>query len=157
MPRPPNLLLIVTDQQRQAMHWPRDAGWLRSLMPAHAELERTGLTFTHACTNTCMCSPSRATMLTGRMPAEHGVVLTHTRGGARPARANLLETMRAGAGRSIGDGVSPLTGARALGRMRSEEHTSELQSRGHLVCRLLLEKKKEMTMIEVIGILIDML
>src|SRR6266508_4804999 len=27
---------------------------------------------------------------------------------------------------------------------RSEEHTSELQSRGHLVCRLLLEKKKTM-------------
>src|SRR5437870_13014475 len=29
------------------------------------------------------------------------------------------------------------------GRDRSEEHTSELQSRGHLVCRLLLEKKKK--------------
>src|SRR5215510_15762054 len=28
-------------------------------------------------------------------------------------------------------------------RVRSEEHTSELQSRGHLVCRLLLEKKKK--------------
>src|SRR5439155_24911761 len=28
-------------------------------------------------------------------------------------------------------------------RWRSEEHTSELQSRGHLVCRLLLEKKKK--------------
>src|SRR5690625_5459246 len=28
---------------------------------------------------------------------------------------------------------------------RSEEHTSELQSRGHLVCRLLLEKKKKGT------------
>src|SRR5439155_27191651 len=28
---------------------------------------------------------------------------------------------------------------------RSEEHTSELQSRGHLVCRLLLEKKKKTT------------
>src|SRR5439155_13323453 len=28
-------------------------------------------------------------------------------------------------------------------RQRSEEHTSELQSRGHLVCRLLLEKKKK--------------
>src|SRR5690625_6507812 len=27
-------------------------------------------------------------------------------------------------------------------RARSEEHTSELQSRGHLVCRLLLEKNK---------------
>src|SRR5207253_10678033 len=31
----------------------------------------------------------------------------------------------------------------AGGQERSEEHTSELQSRGHLVCRLLLEKKKE--------------
>src|SRR5258708_21386787 len=30
-----------------------------------------------------------------------------------------------------------------LGRWRSEEHTSELQSPDHLVCRLLLEKKKE--------------
>src|SRR5439155_23867661 len=30
---------------------------------------------------------------------------------------------------------------------RSEEHTSELQSRGHLVCRLLLEKKNEKKMI----------
>src|SRR5439155_20692228 len=28
--------------------------------------------------------------------------------------------------------------------VRSEEHTSELQSRGHLVCRLLLEKKKKL-------------
>src|SRR5690625_6482755 len=30
--------------------------------------------------------------------------------------------------------------------VRSEEHTSELQSRGHLVCRLLLEKKKKQTL-----------
>src|SRR5690625_6823060 len=30
-------------------------------------------------------------------------------------------------------------------KQRSEEHTSELQSRGHLVCRLLLEKKKKRT------------
>src|SRR5439155_24923709 len=36
---------------------------------------------------------------------------------------------------------------RGLARLypRSEEHTSELQSRGHLVCRLLLEKKKKRT------------
>src|SRR2546422_6888161 len=33
-----------------------------------------------------------------------------------------------------------------LSRTRSEEHTSELQSRLHLVCRLLLEKKKTVTM-----------
>src|SRR5690625_6362738 len=37
--------------------------------------------------------------------------------------------------RSIADAVSSAA--------RSEEHTSELQSRGHLVCRLLLEKKKK--------------
>src|SRR5260370_25029498 len=33
----------------------------------------------------------------------------------------------------------------ALDRRRSEEHTSELQSHLNLVCRLLLEKKKELT------------
>src|SRR3712207_8482528 len=32
---------------------------------------------------------------------------------------------------------------RCRGRLRSEEHTSELQSRQYLVCRLLLEKKKK--------------
>src|SRR5439155_25351503 len=33
------------------------------------------------------------------------------------------------------------SGRTSTGTCRSEEHTSELQSRGHLVCRLLLEKK----------------
>src|SRR5439155_3850934 len=36
----------------------------------------------------------------------------------------------------------PAVGMRKRNSHRSEEHTSELQSRGHLVCRLLLEKKK---------------
>src|SRR5437899_6601064 len=35
-----------------------------------------------------------------------------------------------------------LRNSRAPARVRSEEHTSELQSLRHLVCRLLLEKKK---------------
>src|SRR5689334_24050403 len=48
-------------------------------------------------------------------------------------------------GGKIGD---PTSGQRVrvndpLGRFRSEEHTSELQSQFHLVCRLLLEKKKK--------------
>src|SRR5690625_6272157 len=38
-------------------------------------------------------------------------------------------------------GTAPTTGTSSA-HHRSEEHTSELQSRGHLVCRLLLEKKK---------------
>src|SRR5207253_9592848 len=37
---------------------------------------------------------------------------------------------------------SVVTYFEAKGFGRSEEHTSELQSRGHLVCRLLLEKKR---------------
>src|SRR5690625_1309338 len=41
-----------------------------------------------------------------------------------------------------GDVSNATTHMRTL-RTRSEEHTSELQSRGHLVCRLLLEKKKK--------------
>src|SRR5579884_4393685 len=35
---------------------------------------------------------------------------------------------------------------KAKGGLRSEEHTSELQSRGHLVCRLLLEKKNNLSL-----------
>src|SRR2546422_5582340 len=52
------------------------------------------------------------------------------------------------AGYSFGAWVAALVGCRdarvtALALVRSEEHTSELQSRLHLVCRLLLEKKKK--------------
>src|SRR3989442_11747995 len=39
-------------------------------------------------------------------------------------------------------GIRTRAGIRTRSRSRSEEHTSELQSRPHLVCRLLLEKKK---------------
>src|SRR2546422_3211019 len=40
------------------------------------------------------------------------------------------------------------------GKRRSEEHTSELQSRLHLVCRLLLEKKKDQATIVPVSITI---
>src|SRR5690606_41493590 len=39
--------------------------------------------------------------------------------------------------------VAPFSRTRACAYSRSEEHTSELQSRENLVCRLLLEKKKK--------------
>src|SRR5262245_64035305 len=38
---------------------------------------------------------------------------------------------------------------RGLRRQRSEEHTSELQSLRHLVCRLLLEKKKKYKLLDI--------
>src|SRR5438309_5459730 len=52
-------------------------------------------------------------------------------------------TPSAGAGSKRASGAPASGGAAKFGgRYRSEEHTSELQSQFHLVCRLLLEKKK---------------
>src|SRR3712207_7793000 len=54
-------------------------------------------------------------------------------------RAGGADRRRAGSRRGHLDRV----GAEERGLPRSEEHTSELQSRQYLVCRLLLEKKKQ--------------
>ena len=91
----PNLLLLITDQQRYPQHWPDEPGWVRELMPNDAELARTGLTFTRAFCNTCMCTPSRATLFSGQYPAQHGLPLTLTMGDLLPNPRNLpfvLET-----------------------------------------------------------------
>src|SRR2546430_13582149 len=63
-------------------------------------------------------------------------------GGPRPgagvcgcAQLGLLRPARGG-------GLAAAAVAQAPARIRSEEHTSELQSQSNLVCRLLLEKKK---------------
>ncbi len=82
--RPPNLLLLITDQQRRPRHWPEEPGWLSALMPNDAELARTGLSFRNAFCNASMCSPSRATLLTGLYPARHGVRLTLTAADLKP-------------------------------------------------------------------------
>src|SRR5690606_41743049 len=68
------------------------------------------------------------------------------RGGERAERGagcRLLSSARVLA-RSVKKSAWPSVGfpARSRIRCRSEEHTSELQSRENLVCRLLLEKKK---------------
>src|SRR3712207_8932144 len=57
----------------------------------------------------------------------------------RTLRARLV----GGPGFSLGERV-------AVGVWRSEEHTSELQSRQYLVCRLLLEKKKKQIRIQLL-------
>src|SRR3989442_10547584 len=76
----------------------------------------------------------------GRVPSGGG---TH-RGSARSWRA----PHRVGAAAAAGSrSTSPASSGRPDSRAtRSEEHTSELQSRPHLVCRLLLEKKKKKTL-----------
>src|SRR5258708_9763905 len=80
-----------------------------------------GMLFEHAFTNACMCSPARSTLMSGYFPAQHGVKYTLELDMPAPQYPD-ISVERAGE--------------------RSEEHTSELQSPDHLVCRLLLEKKK---------------
>src|SRR2546427_7607810 len=65
--------------------------------------------------------------------AEFQTVASYPRGSVRRRAASLC----AGHAQQLG-GESPLADL-----MRSEEHTSELQSQSNLVCRLLLEKKKK--------------
>src|SRR2546421_12422275 len=59
--------------------------------------------------------------------------------------AGTLGTERAGSGVLIRKDGLVLTIGYLITEARSEEHTSELQSRSDLVCRLLLEKKKKKT------------
>src|SRR5687768_17622489 len=66
----------------------------------------------------------------------------------RPPRSTLFPYTTLFRSRHVFRRERDLDGAHTMLRMpatdaRSEEHTSELQSRLHLVCRLLLEKKKE--------------
>src|SRR5258708_29888972 len=56
-------------------------------------------------------------------------------------RRHTIGVNRGDAGVIRGCAVFNLTGGGLVGGPRSEEHTSELQSPDHLVCRLLLEKK----------------
>ena len=94
LPERPNLVLLITDQQRAAQHWPEDPAWLAELCPHDAELRRHGLTFTRAFTATAMCSPSRACLMTGKRPSRHGVTLTLTEGDLWPDRRNAPAALR---------------------------------------------------------------
>jgi len=69
-----NVLIFLTDQQRAIQHFPR--GWAKKNLPGDDRLMRHGLTFPRAFCNACMCSPSRATLMTGYFPAQHGVKWT---------------------------------------------------------------------------------
>src|SRR5689334_23892749 len=69
-----------------------------------------------------------------------GDVLAEEDDTAGLARADLVEQARGRRGARVGEDHA-LPGQ--LGRGRAEEHTSDLQSQFHLVCRLLLEKKKK--------------
>ena len=126
--KPPNLLVLITDQQRAPRHWPDDPGWLRELMPNDAEIRRTGLGFRNAFCNSAMCSPSRASLFTGLYPPEHGVQLTLTAADLRPnprfapavaaTMARILRRRQAPARRTLTQFSRGLLG---MGRSRGNE------------------------------------
>src|SRR5437762_13102458 len=61
----------------------------------------------------------------------------------RSAAEDNNPAQRATAAAQLLAGIAPAGGDSIVDRLRSEEHTSELQSPMYLVCRLLLEKKKK--------------
>lgn len=69
-----NIIMFITDQDRAIQHFPRD--WAKVNLPGMTRLQNHGLTFENAFCNACMCSPSRASLLTGYFPAQHGVKYT---------------------------------------------------------------------------------
>jgi choline-sulfatase len=71
MPRKPNFVLVITDQQSGNPYWPD--GWAEENLPALGWLKEHGIEFERAYTNSCTCSPSRTTLFTGLFPAQHGV------------------------------------------------------------------------------------
>src|SRR5207253_10648625 len=81
-----------------------------------------------------------------RSPSAGGRLRAHPHGraDARPGRAADREADQGAAAQPArADHLPHRHPQGPLLHLRSEEHTSELQSRGHLVCRLLLEKKKK--------------
>src|SRR3989442_10775230 len=72
-----------------------------------------------------------------RNPSYHGSGVLHGSQVCRRQREHFLTPNR-GKAELIGGG--PRSAVFRSAQLRSEEHTSELQSRPHLVCRLLLEK-----------------
>lgn len=66
----PNVLVFLTDDQGP---WAMPGSWPDLVMPNVAELMHQGTTFDNFYCASPVCSPARATLMTGRMPSAHGV------------------------------------------------------------------------------------
>jgi choline-sulfatase len=98
----PNIVLIITDQERPPMHWPE--GFAAEHMPSRERLLRHGISFASATCNTAMCSPSRASFLTGLMPAQTGVIDTLTDDGPFSPTERILSPELPNLGTMLRDG-----------------------------------------------------
>ncbi len=82
----PNILLIHSDQHRYDCLAHHGHGQLRT--PHLTRLAAEGVDFTHAFTPTPICSPARASLLTGRWPTQHGCLTIPSVDAYRPADAD---------------------------------------------------------------------
>src|SRR3712207_7329749 len=86
--------------------------------------------------------PPRSTLFPYTTLFRSGLLASYVRDKRIPLEMCPTSNVQTGAADSIADHPIGLL-TRLRFRVRSEEHTSELQSRQYLVCRLLLEKKKQ--------------
>src|SRR5690625_7030862 len=120
--RPDAVEAEPADQAGPALVDPQRVAAARSHMPDAGDIADT------ADVLGMLSDPGRLKMLVALREGELCVGdLTAVAGGSPSGVSHALQLLRA---------------HRVVAARRSEEHTSELQSRGHLVCRLLLEKKK---------------
>lgn len=77
VPARPDLVVFLTDDQSQGDVSPYGGGGIRT--PNLQALADGGLTFTRAYVASPSCAPSRAALLTGRMPARNGAEANHSR------------------------------------------------------------------------------
>lgn len=95
----PNILLLITDQERSVAEWPESyRATLAAKLPAMQRLMASGLSFDHAYTASCMCSPSRATFLTSQYPIVTGCTSTGGSVLPKPARFPNIASVLTAAG-----------------------------------------------------------
>src|SRR5438445_680362 len=126
---PPNIVVILADDLGYG-----DVsfnGCPDFTTPNIDSLTNTGVRCSNAYVTHPFCSPSRAGLLTGRYQQRFGHEMNPAWDPENPRLGLPLS-------QTTLPHVLKTTGYAT----RSEEHTSELQSRQYLVCRLLLEKKK---------------
>jgi N-acetylglucosamine-6-sulfatase len=117
--RPPDLLVILSDNHRWDAWGGAGHPFVRT--PALDRLAREGVVFANAFCTTPLCSPARASFLTGRYAWQHGVWNNSDRGAWDDANVTFLETLARAGYRTAFLGKWHMPGS-GLPRLRGVDH-----------------------------------